>query len=343
MSEVETFNIEEVQNMAFSNRTIVSAMIEVTKKCNWNCIHCYIPEHNIYGLTKEDIISIGKQLRDMGVFEITLTGGEIFCRVDILDIIYELRNMFFSVKINSNISLLNEDIIIKLKNLNIKEISCSIYSLNEKIHDNITRSNNSLKRTITNLMLLKKHNISVIIKTMILKENKNEFLKIKEYCDQYGFEFMVDNALIGQTDGCMKPKEFELDENELNDVIEKIDFINGWVKQQIDLNRAICPEARISIVILSNGDITSCIFMNEVIGNIYNNSIDEIWNNSGRLKYIQQLKWKDLNDCKFCDAKNYCRRCSGNALTDDGNILGKSISACKEAKLRYKNYKLEVR
>lgn len=52
----------------------------------------------------------------MGVFELTLTGGEIFCGPDIMEIIAKARSMFFKVILFTKVSLLDEDKIRMLLN-----------------------------------------------------------------------------------------------------------------------------------------------------------------------------------------------------------------------------------
>lgn len=135
--EVEIEN--KVVKLSIDNKNLFSAQIEVTTNCNWRCRHCYLPAYDNYGMTRENISDIFAQLRKMGTFEITLTGGEIFTRSDILDIISEARELGFRVILLTNISLLNEDIIKKLQELYIAKISCTVFSLNEEIHDFIVQ------------------------------------------------------------------------------------------------------------------------------------------------------------------------------------------------------------
>lgn len=127
-----------VYSRAIKNRNLVSAVIELCAKCNCKCKHCYFPSHESLGLPKEKIFNIFDQLRKLGCFEITLTGGEMFCRNDIMDIIRKSSEMHFNTVLYSNVSLLNEEKIKKLSELYIKEISCTIFSLDEDIHDSIT-------------------------------------------------------------------------------------------------------------------------------------------------------------------------------------------------------------
>lgn len=77
---------DHILNKIYNNNTLFSVTIELTTKCNWRCKHCYIESNYNGNLNKNIIFDIFEELRNLGTFEIILTGGEIFCRNDILDI-----------------------------------------------------------------------------------------------------------------------------------------------------------------------------------------------------------------------------------------------------------------
>jgi len=55
---------------------LISAFVEITKKCNLNCFHCYNESSNREkkGLFRKDLSDFLKQADKMGVFNIFLTG-----------------------------------------------------------------------------------------------------------------------------------------------------------------------------------------------------------------------------------------------------------------------------
>lgn len=81
---MEEINIKRL----YSNHNYMyRAIIELTTLCNFNCKHCFLEQHTNYGLSTEEIIKIIDELREFGVYELQFTGGEIFLRTDIMDII----------------------------------------------------------------------------------------------------------------------------------------------------------------------------------------------------------------------------------------------------------------
>ena len=127
----------DIFQIADAYKIPASVTIEVGTMCNMKCKHCYIPDHGNDILEMYELDDIFKQLRDMGTFEIVLTGGEIFVRNDALDIIKLARTYGFDLIIFSNATLISEDIAKKLAEYYLGMFSTSIYSMNEKIHDHL--------------------------------------------------------------------------------------------------------------------------------------------------------------------------------------------------------------
>lgn len=80
------------------NHQLYSVIFEITPKCNFNCVHCYLHDHHATSeLPFEEIIRIIDILYEKEVLFLTLTGGDIFTRKDFLDIyLYAKKKGFIS-------------------------------------------------------------------------------------------------------------------------------------------------------------------------------------------------------------------------------------------------------
>ncbi|MBU5591839.1 radical SAM protein [Clostridium sp. MSJ-4] len=339
MMDTDTSNIySEIYDLAEKNNTLVNVIIELLTKCNWKCKHCYIPSHDNEGISKEVLFDMFTQLRQLPCFDLTLTGGEIFYRKDIMDIIRKAREMNFNLTLLTNVSLLDEEKIKELAHLYINQISCTIFSLDENIHDSITEIPGSLKKALNNIMLIKKYGIPLEIKTIVMKQNYNSFKDVEIFCSENGFQFKVDAEIFSKNNGDSAPHQLKMSENQLQEVLVDIDKMRGFSIHKHSANEPICPIIKSSISINSNGDVYPCNKYFYKIGNIYDNSINHIWNDNSLLNKIKNLQWKDLLKCFECENNEYCSRCPGVALLEDGNLLGKSSLACEFANVRYKLY-----
>ncbi len=141
-------SFDRILNDAFNTETPISATIELTTLCNWKCKHCYINFHDEKGLSELKVKELLRDLRELGVHQLVLTGGEIFIRKDILRIIKYAKELHFRVNILSNASLITEEVAKELSNLYITDYSLTIFSLDEDIHDNITGVKGSLRAAL---------------------------------------------------------------------------------------------------------------------------------------------------------------------------------------------------
>lgn len=146
-----------------------SASIEIITKCNFKCEHCYIPEHT-EEMSYSTIVSIVDQLKELGVFEIMLTGGEIVMHKEFMEVVKYIRKKGMRTILFSNISLLSEEQIRELAEIYITEISTSLFSLEDAINSSITKTMNSTKMVLDKVRLIKKYNIPLEIKVPVMKK-----------------------------------------------------------------------------------------------------------------------------------------------------------------------------
>ena len=336
LKKMKEINIKEYYA---SCHFLYSVEIEITTKCNFNCIHCYLGEHIKYGLSKEKLFDLLAQLRKMGVYEIQFTGGEPFIRNDFLEIVKYARELYFKVVILTNISLLNDEIINELEQLHVECISTTLFSLNDDVNDKITNKNQSANIVKSNLLKLKKTSIRTEVKTVVMKQNKIDFHSIKKFCNNNQIDYLATEGVFPMMDGSLKPLDYALEPKDLRNCIEELDEIRfGRIFYKNYKNEeCICCEQRYSLFIDATGNIYPCNMWFRKIGNINENTLENIWNDSF-LQHIRSETRNSLKKCLNCDSKNYCIRCSGIAETTTGDYCGIDPHACIVSRIR-KNIK----
>ena len=101
-----------------------------------------------------------KELVQIGAISLTLSGGEIFLRKDVLDIL-DFATQRFYVFLLTNGTLISEKIAQKLKELGVLRVDISLYGKRE-IHDKITKTPGSFDKVMDSLRWLKKDRKSVV-------------------------------------------------------------------------------------------------------------------------------------------------------------------------------------
>lgn len=118
-----SYEYNNIIDIASVERIPFAVTIELNTTCNLRCEHCYIPKHTDCGMSTETVKRLLDDLRRLGTFELVFTGGEIFLRKDIEEILDYSRDLGFSVKLFTNVTLIDEDIAKKLKDKSISLIS----------------------------------------------------------------------------------------------------------------------------------------------------------------------------------------------------------------------------
>ncbi|MFH1510632.1 MAG: radical SAM protein [Candidatus Woesearchaeota archaeon] len=75
-------------------------VISPTMRCNLRCTGCYAGSYSKEDLPRELFERVLLQARDMGIFFVTVSGGEPFVRNDLLEIIEKYDDMYFQVYTN---------------------------------------------------------------------------------------------------------------------------------------------------------------------------------------------------------------------------------------------------
>ncbi len=323
--------IDEIYKIAHDNNILLSLTIELLTYCNENCVHCYIPKHNLKGIETKKIKEIISEFRAMGGLNLTLTGGEIFLRDDLFEIIQYARSLNLRVFLLTNATLISKDIAVKLKELSVTEISVSVYSLDEKIHDQITRYRGSLKRTLQALEYAKEVRLPVTVKTPLMELNKYSYRDLKIFCKENGYKYMASSIIFSKSNGDSSVKELSIKDENLCSIVKEIESLESTTKH--NAYEEACGCLKYMLAIDAEGNIYPCNSLYYKVGNVYMDTLTEIWGR-GKLKEIQNIKKTDLPYCSKCKLKKVCSRCPGLALLEDGDYMGCSSTAYKNARLR---------
>lgn len=344
------FFLEEVQG-----RPMISALqFELSSRCNERCIHCYIPNEkkNVgFDMPTAKVKSILDEFAAMGGIHVTLSGGEAFMHKDIIEIARYCREKDLKVSILSNLISLKDEQIEELKGLNISLIQASLYSMNPKIHDYITTIKGSFIKTKTAIEKLVAANIPVQISCPIMKANKHGYAEVLDYARSLKIKAQTDYIMMARADldTSNLANRLSLEETEelLRDILEHDTQYKDSTLQQfsttdsieIDKDRflaqPVCGVGYDNCCITANGDVYPCAgWQDYVLGNVYKQSLQEIWEQSERVKELRKITQASFPQCVDCDAHDYCARCLvRNYNESGGDMFAINHHFCDVAKL----------
>jgi radical SAM protein with 4Fe4S-binding SPASM domain len=304
------------------NPTIFGMHIEVTSRCNEHCIHCYT--HNENKNSDMDVMlamNILDQLKKMGTLSITFSGGEPFLHPRFSEILDHARKNDFLINILSNGTVISEDLMNKIKELNVNKIQISLYSMIPDIHDSITRLKGSHEKTIQAIERLIKFDIPVQISCPIMKENKNSYKEISIWCKDRKIRALSDFILMAKCNFDTSNLDQRLSLEETKSLVKTIIDVEEEYRQLLEIepksidmekfaNQPVCGVGVDNACISFDGSVYPCSgFQGLILGNANKQSLFDIWKNSENVKFLRSIKNSSFPQCLKCDARDYCAMC----------------------------------
>ena len=324
-------------NVLTHNGFLTSINLNLNYTCNQNCIHCCNPKDmNSYSINFEQAKKIIDEASDLGVFDVTLTGGECTINNDFIKIAKYITEKQLRLSVLTNAQKLydDENLFNDLINLNPSQVQITLFSMNPLIHDKITKIKGSQYKAVEVIKKICACKITTQVTCIVLDCNFNEYKKVKEFADSIGAKFLADVRFINNKKNNnfntrLKGKKL------LNYYLETID-INNTRENFEEKERFTCSGGVDRISIAPNLDIHPCNYFNYPLGNFNTTTLKEV-----REKIVpefqKKLICKNLKDCFKHDYCKFCIYCPIYTCYDKG-FLKKSKTLCEDAKAYYCAY-----
>lgn len=164
------------------NRPILCDLtVELTERCNNDCIHCYInaPTNELNAKQKElssdEIKEILKEAVSLGCITVRFTGGEPLLRDDFEEIYVFARKSGLKVGIFTNATLITPRLARLFAYIPpLQKIEVSIYGMKRDSYESVTRSPGSFEDAWKGINLLLEHKIPFILNGVFFPWNKDE-------------------------------------------------------------------------------------------------------------------------------------------------------------------------
>ena len=335
----QDFFLEEVQG-----RPLISNLqLELSSRCNERCIHCYIPSdkknHGI-DMPFNRFTKLVDEFANMGGIHITLSGGEALLHKDIIDILHYCRKRDLKISVLSNLISLTDAEIKAMKDTNVSLVQVSLYSMNPEIHDYITTVKGSFEKTKNSIERLVKADVPVQISCPLMKANKDCYEEVLKYARSLKIKAQTDYIMMAQADldTTNLANRLSLKETEkvINDIIDfDLDYATNFEMQkpvdtEIEFDRErflaqpICGVGYDNCCVTANGDVYPCAgWQDYILGNVYKQSLKEIWENNSQIKELRKITHADFPQCVDCEARQYCAMCLVRNYNESGGDMFK--------------------
>jgi len=338
------------RNQWEQNHQLYSVIFEVTPKCNFNCVHCYLHDHHCSEeLSYEDVIKIIDILYEKEVLFITFTGGDIFTRKDFMDIYVYAKKKGFIVELYTNGALINKEIIDIFKQYPPLLVDISMYGACEETCEKVTGVSGAFDKVLHNIEELIAAGIRVSMKTPMLDLYYSEIYQIKGIADSFGIPFRTSFEIFPSIDNDDSIQQYQVS---LRDALnyEFAEFSKRpktWGEDNdielVDLKKSMplfrCKLGRASCVIDFQGNMCPCMSFRHIGKKITINNFDAIWQSFSR---YPKMKASPEYKCLSCDAYDYCDICPAMMQFVYGDMEHIDEHFCKCANARCSFYDKHV-
>jgi AdoMet-dependent heme synthase len=333
----------------------LSVHFDLTYRCNERCVHCYL-DHDDHGeLSTAECLAIINELAQAGTLFLTFSGGEIFLRPDLYDILAEARRLHFDISLKTNALLVTPERAKRLREFGVRRVQISVYSDIPEVHDAITKVPGSLQRTLAAIPLLLEQGLQVKLACPLMRENLLAYRGVMALAERIGVPYVLDLTITPMMDGNEGPLAHRIPVSSLLPVMQDPKLHACTPQPSTEAARAIkeypaaigsavssgieseayedlpCSAGHNSCYISPYGDVFPCVQLPQAAGNLRRMRFSEIWYHAPQLERLRGVRESQLPVCSRCEIRGYCERCPGLALMEGGDLLGAYERACELA------------
>lgn len=263
--------------------------------CNQKCLHCYAAgqkESEVEELSTEEWMEILDELKEIGIPQVTFTGGEPTMREDLVELVDHAQ--WFVTRLNTNGIRLTKELCDKLYEASLDAVQITFYSDNEDIHNSLVGAP-MYRKTVEGIKNALEAGLNVSINTPLCTVNK-DYVSTLKFLKELGITYVTCSGLIVTGNAKNEnSKSTQLSTGELKEILAEaaafckenhmeIAFTSpGWVPEEflhdLGLNVPSCGACLSNMAIAPNGDVVPCQswLSEDKLGNILHDDWKQIW------------------------------------------------------------------
>ena len=323
----------------------------LTRRCNLNCSYCFADaKYSIVdklALDKDElsvdiIATIIHELQENGVTEVTLTGGEVTLRPDLIEIIRDLTAHGINADLATNACLIDEELAQRLSNAGLQKLQVKLDASTPLVQDRLARVKGIHSKLIDGIKLVASMGFSVSVACVLTSSNVNQAAAIYDLCNSlkvHNVSFRIYEPGIWALHG-RGGDHLNLGPEAIIELVHEVDRIRANNKgstsvQPVSISQFLkkpptsvpsCAGMISTCTILENGVVSACEMLADfsdqfVFGNLNYSSLSDIWNSDKANNWVDR-KNALQEPCLSCEALGKCKGgCPWKAMVAYGSWL----------------------
>ena len=186
---------------------LFSALLELTYRCNLNCYFCCNDRMRTgTPLSLDEYVRFFRDLRDLGTFELTFSGGEPLLYPDFFELGRVARQLGFALPVKTNGVALEEAVAERLlKEVDPFIVEISLHGARPATYERQTRVSGSFERLMANLQSLRKLGLRAQLNATLTAWNEAEWEEMISLAEAIGMRIQIDSNVTPRDDGSPEP------------------------------------------------------------------------------------------------------------------------------------------
>ncbi|MBC8871348.1 MAG: radical SAM protein [Planctomycetes bacterium] len=324
------FRADDPDREEFTYRKPFILELELTRRCNLRCLHCYAhaQDRAFTGeLTFDEICCVLDDGRELGIRELSLTGGEVFLHAELFPLIDAGIERGYAVRFVTNATLVDDQAVQALSTRPIKLITVSLDAINPAVHERIRGVPGSHAAAVAGIERLAAAGFKISVITAFSAVNVDEFDDLFSFCAQRGIDWQVQiTSAKGRCprDVTLSPDGYYALGEKVAGVLADAPSINiipmddlatfsnfGPLNLLSQTWQGQCTGGLLNLFLRANGDVTPCsalAFPECVVGNVRTESLRTICQQERCQRNLAWLTPAALTGvCADCPFQGRCR------------------------------------
>lgn len=283
---------------------LFAALLELTYRCNLNCYFCYNDRMQTgTPLSLEEYVRFFHDLKDLGTFELTFSGGEPLLHPDFFELGRVARQLGFALRVKTNGIALEEAVAERLLNeVDPFIVEISLHGARPATYERQTRVSGSFGRLMANLQSLRKLGVRAQLNATLTAWNEAEWEEMISLAEALGMRIQIDPNVTPRDDGSPEPlcisASLQASERVLRIYQKALDVAPSHPDRDAagvqgpvvvtPARRKFCGAGSLGVAVDPWGNVYPCVQWRTPAGNLHEDSIKSIWKGSPVLQGVRE-------------------------------------------------------
>ncbi|RLB56363.1 MAG: hypothetical protein DRI34_09215 [Deltaproteobacteria bacterium] len=296
-------------------RAPLSGTLELTRRCNFSCRHCYLRGTPGPGreLDTGQVLHLLDQLADAGCLYLGLSGGEPFLRRDMSRIVWHAVSAGMLVTVQTNGSLIDDGLADALARRPPRRIDISLYGYSEDTYRQVTGVAGMRNRVFQAIDRLRQRGLQVRLNVPLLVPLAGELSRLNDFAAARDIPLRIESTIDPTLGGDRKPCRLRLPADRAAALEASLSTYHAGDDRGDSDRRSGCQAGRQGFYIDAAGGLRPCVHLIEPRRDVLAEGFSAAWR---RLEGFSPPRL-DSAACGDCAHAQLCSACPLMARGED--------------------------